>query len=60
MTFLRHRRDVTDVLTKDYKILFNYVDAQNELHIKWLKWLDFTFINRHEKFGFRKDPFTNL
>ena len=57
MTFLRHCRDVTDVLTKDHKILFNYVDARNELHIKWLKWLDFTFINRHEKFGFEKRPF---
>ena len=57
MTFLRHCRAVADVLTKDHKILFNYVDARNELHIKWLKWCGFTFINKHEEFGFEKRPF---
>ncbi len=57
ITFLRHCKSVADVLVKDHKVLFNYVDVRNELHIKWLKWLNFTFINRHEEFGFEKRPF---
>ena len=50
--FLRNSRIVTELFTKDHKLLFNYVDARNKLHIKWLKWCGFTFINKHEKFGF--------
>ena len=57
VTFLRNTRLVADLLTKDHKLLFNYVDARNALHIKWLKWCGFTFINKHEEFGFGKKPF---
>ena len=55
--FLRNSRIVTELFTKDHKLLFNYVDARNKLHIKWLKWCGFTFINKHEKFGIEKRPF---
>ena len=33
------------------------VDARNELHIKWLKFMGFKFIQRHENFGVAKLPF---
>lgn len=34
-----------------YPVLGNVVDARNELHIKWIKRVGFTFINRHLNFG---------
>lgn len=57
ISFLRNCRQVADLYTKDHTLLFNYVDERNELHIKWLKWCGFTFINRIEEFGFEKRPF---
>jgi hypothetical protein len=55
--FLKHTRAFIDILHEDYPILFNWVDARNEVHIKWLKWCGFTFINRHEKWGPYGIPF---
>jgi hypothetical protein len=55
--FLRNCKAGIDLFTQDHKLLFNYVDVRNELHIKWLRWCGFTFINKHEEFGFEKRPF---
>lgn len=55
--FLRKCRDWVDELNARYPILFNYVDARNTLHIKWLRWCGFTFINLHEAYGFERKPF---
>ena len=33
------------------------MDARNDLHIKWLKWMKFTFINKVNEFGYEKKPF---
>ena len=33
-------------LFKGYLLLGNYVHAQNDLHIKWLKWAGFTFTSQ--------------
>lgn len=57
MTFLRHSKQVLKELQQDYLALHNYVDARNSLHIKWLKWMGFTFINRFERFGVEQRPF---
>jgi hypothetical protein len=38
-------------------ILHNVIDARNTLHIRWLQWLGFTFIKRHEVFGVEGRPF---
>ena len=51
LSFLRNSKEVCNVMKKDYKILYNYVDARNTLHITWLKWMGFTFINKHQQFG---------
>lgn len=49
--FLKHTHNFIDMLHTQYDLLFNWVDARNEVHIKWLKWCGFTFIQKHEKWG---------
>ena len=57
MTFLRHSKRVLHELQQDYLVLHNFVDARNSLHIKWLKWMGFSFINKFENFGVEQRPF---
>ena len=48
-------------LLQDYqerhRVLTNFIDARNERHIKWLKWMGFHMIRRVEKFGAQSLPF---
>lgn len=55
--FLRNCARAVESLHDGYPLLFNYVDARNEVHIKWLRWCGFTFINLHPKFGVERRPF---
>lgn len=55
--FLRESKKWLDELYENYDLLFNYVDERNTVHIKWLKWLGFDFIKRHEQFGVGQLPF---
>lgn len=55
--FLRQSRMWVNVLHGEYPLLFNYVDARNAVHIRWLKWLGFTFVNKHPEFGVARLPF---
>lgn len=57
MTFLRNSKRALQDLSKDYLVLFNCVDARNEVHIKWLHWMGFTFINKHPNYGAEKRLF---
>lgn len=43
-TFLRQCRHWTGVLHTDYDVLWNWADARNTVHVKWLKWLGFKII----------------
>ena len=54
--FLKENKKVIDFLNTKYKILWNYVDCRNSLHIKWLKWCGFKFINK-QKYGVLNEPF---
>jgi len=54
--FLRECREVIEEINKHYKILWNFVDCRNELHIKWLKWCGFKFL-RKINYGNNKLPF---
>lgn len=54
---LRYSRDVAEWLNQKYDVLFNAVDARNELHIKWLNWCGFTFIKNHPEYGAEKRHF---
>ena len=56
-TFLRNSKRALNHLSENYLVLFNCVDARNSVHIKWLRWMGFTFINKHENYGAEKRPF---
>jgi hypothetical protein len=55
--FLRESRSWLRELEQGYDVIGNVVDARNELHIRWLKWLGFTFIREIPEFGKAKLPF---
>ena len=54
---IRQGKEWVDNLLESYKILYNYVYAENTSAIKWLKALGFTFVNLHESYGQQKKPF---
>jgi len=54
---IRKGRKWVDNLLKKYKILYNFVYAENHSAIKWLKALGFTFIKYHEHYGIERKPF---
>lgn len=56
ISFLKECQEVVKLFNRKYKILWNFVDCRNELHIKWLKWCGFTFINK-QKYGVLNKPF---
>ena len=41
--FIRGSKDFVDEWLDQYKVLENYVHADNEVSIQWLKWLGFSF-----------------
>ncbi len=53
----RQGRKWVDNLLGSYKILYNYVYAENTSAIKWLRTLGFTFIKLHESYGHQNKPF---
>lgn len=55
--FLRHSRFWMDMIQEKYPLLGNVVYAENTIHIRWLKWLGFTFIRKIEKYGHFGLPF---
>lgn len=55
--FLRESRQWIDRLHESYPILFNYVDARNTLHLKWLKWIGCVFLDRIDGHGHEGRPF---
>ena len=56
IAFLKQCKEVVEVFQKKYRILWNFVDCRNQLHIKWLKWCGFKFINK-QKWGVLQKPF---
>lgn len=54
-------RASADVVENDWQarfpILTNFVDARNESHIRWLRWLGFVFIRRDPLHGVAGIPF---
>lgn len=55
--FLKYSKAFIKEVSAPFSLLFNWVDARNEVHLKWLRWCGFTFIQRHEKFGAQGIPF---
>ena len=56
-TFLRQSRMWIPALGQPFKVLANVVDERNKTHIKWLRWIGFTFVKRHEHMGVQERPF---
>ena len=54
---IRKGRKWVEGLLKKYKVLYNFVYAENDSAIKWLKSLGFTFIKYHEEYGMQNKPF---
>jgi len=54
---IRKGRKWVESLLKKYKVLYNFVYAENDSAIKWLKSLGFTFINYHAEYGIQGKPF---
>lgn len=40
-----------------YDLLTNFIDARNERHLKWLKWLGFVAVRQWDRFGAHGLPF---
>lgn len=55
--FLRHSKEWLEVLFEDAKLLCNAVDERNTVHIRWLRWLGFTFICKRPGFGIHGETF---
>ena len=49
--FLRNSPIELEKFHCNYPLLYNYVDARNETHIKWIKWMGFSIIKKHATFG---------
>jgi len=54
--FLRRNRPYVAAMSRDYRVLTNYVDARNALSIRWLRWLGFAIMST-EPYGALKLPF---
>jgi hypothetical protein len=44
--FLRESEKWLTEILKNYKSVSNYIHQDNTLHIKWLKWLGFSFFKK--------------
>jgi hypothetical protein len=54
---LRNTRKWVEILNQQYRVLWNHIDARNELHLRWLRWSGFTLLRRIENFGVEQRPF---
>jgi hypothetical protein len=53
----RESRRWVETLQAQYDVLFNLVDERNTVHIRWIQWCGFTFVNRHPALGVEQRPF---
>tara|TARA_R100000458_G_scaffold18224_2_gene15798 strand:- start:7991 stop:8467 length:477 start_codon:yes stop_codon:yes gene_type:complete len=49
--FLKQCKEELEKMQSKYDVLCNYVDARNKVHIKWLRWMGFTFLREVENYG---------
>lgn len=54
--FLRQSRPWVNILHSASPVLWNWADARNDLHIRWLKWLGFRF-HDERPYGVNGEPF---
>lgn len=54
--FLRECRRYLAGMEQLYPVLFNLIDERNTVHMRWLRWMGFTFIRR-TTYGHEQRPF---
>lgn len=57
LPFLRQSKQWVKEINKKYPVLTNAVDEDYKVSIKWLQFVGFTFIKRHETWGVGNKPF---
>ncbi|MFY0576309.1 hypothetical protein ACN28S_19855 [Cystobacter fuscus] len=57
VTFLRQGLYWIERLHEHYSVLGNWIDARNEVHIRWLRWCGFQLIHRDESHGVQQRSF---
>ena len=55
--FLRESKKYLNIISKPFDLTFNYVHVDNTLHVRWLKWLDFSIIREIEGYGINNENF---
>lgn len=55
--FLRAARPFLHRLHRRYPLLFNIVAEYQTDHIRWLRWMGFTFLRHYPAFGLHASPF---
>jgi hypothetical protein len=55
--FVRETRRHINDLCKDYDLVYNFTDARNAMHHKWIKYAGFSIIKEHAHFGVEQRPF---
>jgi hypothetical protein len=55
--FIKESKEWVNNTQGKYSVLVNYVAKDNHKTLKWLKFLGFTFINLHKKYGVNPQPF---
>lgn len=49
--FLKEAQKELKRMEERYQVLFNFMDARNVVHKRWLRWMGFTFIAEHPNYG---------
>ena len=55
--FLAQAKRFLPLAHERYPILTNHVDERNAVHIRWLRWMGFSFLRRIEQWGAAGIPF---
>ncbi|MET3601122.1 hypothetical protein [Martelella mangrovi] len=55
--FLRNSPEIIARVQRPYRRIYNFVDARNAVHIKWLRWCGFSFAEQPLKLGPETRPF---
>tara|TARA_R100000808_G_C2147641_1_gene155647 strand:- start:1820 stop:2296 length:477 start_codon:yes stop_codon:yes gene_type:complete len=55
--FLKECKEELEKMQIEYDVLCNYVDARNKVHIKWLRWMGFTFLREVPEYGEERKSF---
>jgi scaffold protein Gp13 len=55
--FIRECKTYLDVLSRGYGAIGNVIDERNTVHVRWLRWMGFTFLRRIDNYGVESRPF---